>query len=135
MFNVLKNHMKNSYDYSNNEADINCHQMIDSDNYIINNREKMLLEKKKYRNKKTKLTAMEYIKECFKYAFFANIIGVFAETFCRIFGQANCNDTTGYLLQAINSMNTLFAILAVCLATISIGRPLFEKILDRYLNA
>lgn len=134
MFNVLKNNMNNPYDYNNNNnINMNCHQIIENDNCITNNQEKTLLEKKKYR-KKTKLTAMEYIKECFKYAFFANIIGVFAETFCRIFGKANCNDTTGYLLQAINSMNTLFAILAVCLATIAIGKPLFEKMLDNYLN-
>ena len=90
-------------------------------------------EKRKY-NKKTKLTAMEYIKECFKYAFFANIIGVFAETFCRIFGQSNCKDTTGALLEAVRSMNSLFAILAVCLAVISIGKPVCEKLIDYYLS-
>ena len=90
-------------------------------------------EKRKY-NKKTKLTAMEYIKECFKYAFVANIIGVFAETFCRIFGHSNCKDTTGALLEAVRSMNSLFAILAVCLAIISIGKPVCEKLIDYYLS-
>ena len=90
-------------------------------------------EKRKY-NKKTKLTAMEYIKDCFKYAFFANIIGVFAETFCRIFGRSNCQGTTGALLEAVASMNNLFAILAVCLAVISIGKPIGEKLIDHYLS-
>ena len=85
-------------------------------------------------SKKTKHKAMDYIKECFKYAFFANIIGVFAETFCRIVRNSNCHDTTGELLKAISSMNTLFAILAICLATIAVGRPLFERIMDYYLT-
>ena len=91
-------------------------------------------EKRKY-NRKTKLTAIEYIKDCFKYAFVANIIGVFAETFCRVFGGSGCNDTTGALLDAVKSMNSLFAILAGCLAIISIGKPVCEKLIDYYLSA
>lgn len=104
-----------------------------SDNILNQEKERIILERKKY-SKKTKLTAMEYIKECFKYSFFANIIGVFAETFCRIFGRENCNHTTGALLQAVSSMNTLFSILAICLACIAIGKPLFDRILDKHMG-
>ena len=82
---------------------------------------------------KSKKTAMDNIKWCFRYVFYANSVAVICEAVCRISGWEKCSDTSEPLLKTMASMNELFAVLAACMVAIAIGKPIGEKIAE-YLD-
>ena len=84
-------------------------------------------------NTKNRKTAMENIKWCFRYVFYANSVAVICEAVFRISGWEKCSDTSEPLLKTMASMNDLFAVLAACMVAIVIGKPIGEKIAE-YLD-
>ena len=84
-------------------------------------------------NTKNRKTAMDNIKWCFRYVFYANSVAVICEAVCRISGWEKCSDTSEPLLKTMSSMNELFAVLAACMVAIVIGKPIGEKIAE-YLD-
>ena len=84
-------------------------------------------------NTKNKKTALDNIKWCFRYVFYANSVAVICEAVCRISGWEKCSNTSEPLLKTMASMNDLFAVLAACMVAIVIGKPIGEKIAE-YLD-
>ena len=93
----------------------------------------ILMENELVVNTKNRKTAMDNIKWCFRYVFYANSVAVICEAVCRISGWEKCSDTSEPLLQTMSSMNDLFAVLAACMVAIVIGKPIGEKIAE-YLD-